>query len=213
MENRKKVIRAKGNKNIRIKVIPGHFATNHSHVNYYVDLTSLKCTYRSAKAAAEELAKRFGPTTPVDTIICLEGTKMIGAYLAEELARPGSLSLSEGNDINVVHPETNANNQMLFRDNMQDMVWEKNVLLLIASASTGKTVIRAMDCLQYYNGRLVGVAALFSATDEVAGQRVESIFIADDLPGYENYLSGQCAMCREKKKVDAIVNSFGYSKI
>jgi len=213
LENRKKVIRAAGNKNIRIKVIPGHFATNHSHVNYYVDLTSLKCTYRSAKAAAEELAKRFRATTPVDTIICLEGTKMIGAYLAEELARPGNLSVSEGNDINVIHPETNANNQLLFRDNMQDMVWGKNVLLLISSASTGKTIIRAMDCLQYYNGSLVGVAALFSAAEEVAGQRVESIFKAEDLPGYENYLSGQCAMCKEKKKVDAIVNSFGYSKI
>ncbi len=213
MENRKKVIRAKGNKNIKINVIPGHFATNHSHVNYYVDLTSLKCTYRSAKAAAEELAKRFVTNTPIDTIICLEGTKMIGAYLAEELARPGNLSLSEGNDINVVHPETNANNQMLFRDNMQDMVWNKNVLLLISSASTGKTIMRSMDCLQYYNGRLVGIAALFSATDEVEGHKIESIFSADDLPDYENNLSGHCPMCRDKKKVDAIVNSFGYSKI
>ena len=136
-----------------------------------------------------------------------------GAYLAEELARPGNLSVSEGNEINVIHPETNANNHMLFRDNMQDMVWGKNVLLLISSASTGKTIIRAVDCLQYYNGNLVGVAALFSAAEEVAGQRVESIFKADDLPGYENYLSGQCAMCKEKKKVDAIVDSFGYSKI
>ena len=213
MESRKKIIRASGNKNIRIKVIPGHFATNHSHVNYYVDLTSLKCTYRAAKAAAAELAKRFGPTTPVDTIICLEGTQVIGAYLAEELARPGNFGMSEGNDINVLEPETNSNNQMLFRDNMQDMVWNKNVLLLISSASTGKTVMRSLDCLQYYNGRLVGVGALFSATPEVAGHRIEAIFTADDLPGYENSLSGQCSMCREKKKVDAIVNSFGYSKI
>lgn len=213
METRQKEIRAAANKNIRIKIIPGHFATNHSHVNYYVDLTSLKCNYQSAKAAAEELAKRFAVSTPVDTIICLEGTEMIGAFLAEALARPGSMSLSEGTDIAVLTPETNANNQMLFRDNMQKMVWNKNVLLLIASASTGKTIIRSLDCLQYYNGHLVGVGALFSAAPEVAGKRVEAIFTADDLPGYENFLSTECHMCREKKKIDAIVNSYGYSKI
>ncbi len=213
MENRQKEIRASSNRSIRINIIPGHFATNHSHVNYYVDLTSLKCRQRSSRAAAEELAKRFMTTTPVDTIICLEGTEMVGAFMAEELSRPGGMSLSEGNDIAVLTPETNSNNQMIFRDNMQDMVWNKHVLLLIASASTGKTINRSLDCLRYYNGQLSGVAALFSAAPEVAGIKVESIFTADDLPGYINALSTDCPMCREGRKIDALVNSFGYSRI
>ncbi len=213
MESRQKEIRAASNRNIRINIIPGHFATNHSHVNYYVDLTSLKSRLQSARAAAQELAKRFATTTPVDTVICLEGTEMVGAFLAEELSCPGGMSLSEGNDIAVLTPETNANNQMLFRDNMQDMVWNKQILLLIASASTGKTIVRSLDCLRYYNGRLAGVAALFSAAPEVAGTKVESLFTADDLPGYINALSTDCPMCRDRRKIDAIVNSFGYSKI
>ncbi|MBQ9413602.1 MAG: orotate phosphoribosyltransferase [Clostridia bacterium] len=213
MENRKKIIRASSNRNITLEIIPGHFATNHSHINYFVDLTTLKSQFRSAKAAAEELASRFATKTPVDTIVCLEGTEMVGAFLAEELARPGSLSLSQGADIAVLTPETNANNQMLFRDNMQKMVWNKNILLLISSASTGKTIIRSMECLKYYNGRLAGVAALFSAEPQVAGVNVEAIFTANDLPGYINSLSGDCPMCRNGQKIDAIVNSFGYSKI
>ena len=34
MESRKQTISAKYNKKIQIGVIPGHFATNHSHINY-----------------------------------------------------------------------------------------------------------------------------------------------------------------------------------
>ena len=30
------------NSSIPLKVVPGHFATNHSHVNYYLDMTTLK---------------------------------------------------------------------------------------------------------------------------------------------------------------------------
>ena len=49
METRLQEIRSRGNKNIKIGFIPGHFATNHSHVNYYVDLTSIK-TRRSLQS-------------------------------------------------------------------------------------------------------------------------------------------------------------------
>ena len=122
METRIQEIAARGNRNVKIGVIPGHFATNHSHVNYCVDMTRIKSFHRMAKSAAAELAKPYLTTTPIDTIICLEGTEMIGAFLANELAQPGTCILNGGNDISVITPETNANNQMIFRDNTQKMV-------------------------------------------------------------------------------------------
>ena len=87
MENRTIKIKSKTNNNVRINIIPGHFATNHSHVNYYIDMTSLKTSYRMARDAAGELAMAYAHTTHIDTIICLEGTETVGAFLAEKLAR------------------------------------------------------------------------------------------------------------------------------
>lgn len=49
MEERMQIIQAAGNSKIQIGVIPGHYATNHSHINYYVDITSLKTGYKMAK--------------------------------------------------------------------------------------------------------------------------------------------------------------------
>ena len=213
METRIQEIRARGNKDIRIGIIPGHFATNHSHVNYYVDLTSIKSRHKMARAAAGELAKKYLNSTPIDTIICLEGTEMIGAFLAEELANAGVRSINSGSDICVLTPETNANNQMIFRDNTQKMVWGKNILLLIASVSTGKTINRSVEGLQYYSGRLAGISAVFSAAREAAGLPVNAIFTEEDIPGYLTSPSTDCEQCKRKQKIDAIINSYGYSKI
>lgn len=213
METRLQEIRSRNNKNIKLGIIPGHFATNHSHVNYYVDLTGIKSRHTMAKAAAAELAKKYATTTPVDTIICLEGTEIVGAFLANELAQNGPHFMNSGSEINVLTPEMNSNNQMIFRDNTQKMVWGKNIVLLIASVSTGKTISRSIDCLQYYSGRLVGISALFSAIQESNGLPVNTIFTGEDIPHYQSYPSIDCEMCKNKQKIDAIVNSFGYSKI
>lgn len=213
MENRVQEIVARGNKNVKIDIIPGHFATNHSHVNYYVDMTSIKSRHRMARSAAVELAKKYLTTTPIDTIICLEGTEMIGAFLAGELAQSGAMIMNRDADICVLTPELNSNNQMIFRDNTQKMIWGKNILLLLSSVSTGKTVNRSIECLQYYSGRLVGIAAIFSAIRESNGLEVNAIFTDTDLPHYQTSLSTECPQCRSKQKIDAIVNSYGYSKI
>ena len=37
----------------QMRVIPGHFATNHAHINYYLDLTMLKSRTSEAKAVAK----------------------------------------------------------------------------------------------------------------------------------------------------------------
>jgi orotate phosphoribosyltransferase len=138
---------------------------------------------------------------------------LLGAFLAQALSDPTIPMLNAGQDINVITPELNANNQMIFRDNTQKMIWGKHVLLLMASVSTGKTINRAVECLQYYNGSLVAIAAIFSAASESRGIKINSIFSPGDLPEYHSYATAECPMCAARKKVDALVNSYGYSKI
>ena len=209
MEDRMQTIQSRKNKKVQIGVIPGHYATNHSHVNFYVAMTAIKTSLKMAKEAAMELGSTY-TNTHIDTIICLEGTEILGAFLAEYVAQAG---INAGADISVITPELNAVNQMIFRDNTQKKIWGKQVLLLISSASTGKSIRRAVDCLQYYNGKLVAIGAIFSAIKEADGIQIHSLFTDEDLPHYENYLANECPMCKQGKKVDALINSFGYSKL
>ncbi|MGN0625314.1 MAG: phosphoribosyltransferase [Oscillospiraceae bacterium] len=213
MESRMHEIRARNAGKVKIGVIPGHFATNHSHVNYYVDMTAVKTSSSTAKEAASLLAQEYMMGTNIDTIVCLEGTEMLGAFLAQALSDPSIPVLNAGHDINVITPELNASNQMIFRDNTQKMIWSKHILLLMASVSTGKTINRAVECLQYYGGNLVAISAIFSAAAESRGIKINSIFTPGDIPEYQSYGTGECPLCAAHKKVDAIVNSYGYSKI
>ena len=88
MENRIYKVMSK-NSNVPLKIAHGHFATNHSHVNYYIDMTTLKTRQSEAEAAAKALVPHYIANTVVDTILCLDGTQIIGAYLAQELNRSG----------------------------------------------------------------------------------------------------------------------------
>ena len=45
------------NSNVRLRVAMGHFATSHSHINYYVDLTMTKHRLSEAREAAAELLR------------------------------------------------------------------------------------------------------------------------------------------------------------
>ena len=71
MDARAIEIESKRNSRIITKAFPGHYATSHSHVNYYVDMTSIKSSHRMARNAAVELSRKYLTTTPIDTIICL----------------------------------------------------------------------------------------------------------------------------------------------
>ena len=42
MESRMVKFYSKESNMVAIHAIPGHFATSHSHINYYIDITSLK---------------------------------------------------------------------------------------------------------------------------------------------------------------------------
>ena len=43
--------------------------------------------------------------------------------------------------------------------------------------------------------------------------KINAIFDSKDVPGYETYSSHECPLCQQGQKVDALVNSFGYSKL
>lgn len=153
MEKRAYDIFSSAGREISIKVIPGHFATKHSHVSHCVDMTSLKSQLNAAKAAARILSQSFA-STPVDTIISLDRMKMIGAFMANELAGSG-INLYQ--NIAVITPEI-TNEKLLLRDNFLPYIKNKSVLLLTASATTGKDVRSAVDGIRYYGGEAVGAA-------------------------------------------------------
>lgn len=199
--------------NVALRYARGHFATNHSHINYYVDITDQKFRLSDAKACAKQLVTHFINNTPVDTILCLDGTAVLGACLASELTKAGFRTLNQHKSIYVVEPEYNASNQMIFRENIKPMIRGKNVLVLMASVTTGVTARQSFEAIGYYGGMVVGVAALYRAVDTVGEFPVRSIYSVADLPDYATYDYRDCPYCRAGKKLDALVNSFGYSEL
>ena len=71
-------------------------------------MTTLKTRLSEAQEIAKHLAERFLFDKVVDTIVCLEGTQVIGAYLAEELTRAGVLSTNAHKTIYVITQSTTA---------------------------------------------------------------------------------------------------------
>ena len=196
-----------------LRMAKGHFATNHSHINYYIDITYQKTRLSEAKDSAYELVSHFINDTPVDTILCLDGTAVLGTCVAEELTKSGFRTINAHQTIYVVEPEYNANSQIIFRDNIKPMIQGKTVLVLMASVTTGYTANRSIEAIKYYGGQVAGVAAIYRAVDEVAGYPVRSIYSLEDIPDYKSYDYRDCPFCREGKRLDALVNSFGYSAL
>lgn len=197
--------------NVPLRVARGHFATNHSHINYYVDITYQKTRLSEAKDVARQLVSHFINNTPVDTILCLDGTAVLGTCVADELTKSGFHTINAHNTIYVVEPEYNSNSQIIFRDNIQPMIRGKHVLILMASVTTGYTAKRSVEAIGYYGGKVAGVAALYRAVDEVEGYPVRSVYSMEDIPDYESFDSHECPRCKRGEGIDALVNSFGYS--
>ena len=94
-----------------LRVAKGHFATSHSHINYYIDVTMQKTRLSEARAVALELVSSYTHTTIVDTILCLDGTEVIGACMASELTRDGYVNMNAHQTIYVVTPEHTTGSQ------------------------------------------------------------------------------------------------------
>lgn len=213
METRLREIKAKKFPDISIKIIPGHFATRHSHINYFVDLTSVISRQKKALAAGKAFASQYSSTTVVDTIICLDGGEVVAAFMADALSNNERRAINAGTDIAIVTPEMNSAGQLILRDNTQNLIWGKNVVLLAAQVTTGKTLDQAIDYIRYYGGKVTAICALFSAIDKVEGYTINALFTKEDLPGYETHDMSDCPECAAGHKIDALVNNYGYSKL
>lgn len=197
--------------NAPLRIARGHFATSHSHINYYIDITYQKTRLSEARDSAQQLVSHFINDTPVDTILCLDGTSVIGTCVADELTKSGFNTINEHQTIYVLEPEYNTNSQIVFRENNMGMIRGKHVLLLLASVTTGGTAKQAVEAIGYYGGHVAGVSAIYSAVDRIDEYPVRSVYNISDLPEYASYDSGDCPYCKAGQKIDALVNSFGYS--
>jgi len=200
-------------RNVPLRVARGHFATNHSHINYYIDITYQKTRLSEAKESARALVSNFINNTPVDTILCLDGTAVLGTCVAEELTKTGFCTMNQHQTIYVVEPEFSNSSNIILRDNIQAMFRGKHVLVLMASVTTGYTAKRAIEAIEYYGGHVAGVAAIYRAVDEILGYPVRSVYSIQDIPDYASYDYRECPYCKAGQKIDALVNSFGYSEL
>ena len=201
------------NPKLEVAVYQGHFATRHCHNNYYIDITRMKHEHDMAREAAMTIAKRYSYTKMIDTIVCLDGSEVIGTFLAFHMSRKGSYYINENKSINVVTPEFDQDEQPFFRDNLIPMIEGKHVLLLISTVKSGKTIARALACMEEHGAEVQGIATVFSTAEVLDGIPVYSLLTTKDLPDYQCTDAESCPMCKAGKKIDAIANSYGLSKL
>ena len=206
-------IRTKNN-NLLLRVAKGHFATSSSHSNYYIDVGAQKSRLSEAKAIAQELCKNHKYSNClVDTVLCLDGMEVVGTCVAEELTKNDYVNINAHQTVYVITPETVNGSQLLFRDNIVPMIKGKHVLIIAVSVASGNTVRAAIDAVQYYGGQVAGVASIFATSNNIAEHEVNSVFNPKDLPDYFSCPSYECPLCKEGKKIDALINCHGYSKL
>ena len=198
---------------ISLNVNSGHFTTSHFHATHYLDLNHLKTNATLARDVAIELALPYLANTLVDTIVCMERTEVIGAYMAEELLQEGTSVINSGREINIVTPISNTNKNLMFQSNKQELIYNRNIIVLVSSISSGTTLRSALECLSYYGGIVVGISALFNAYPEKQEQEIHSLFTGEDIPEYQLFRTGECPLCKAGQKLDAIIVHDGYIKI
>lgn len=77
------------NEDVFIHAIPGHYVTASAHLNYYVGTSDIKHNRVVSVEAAKLLAEYYSVRNmDVDTVLCLYETQALGAYMAQELAKP-----------------------------------------------------------------------------------------------------------------------------
>ncbi len=205
---------AHGDRMVTLNAAQGHFATSQSHINYYIDVTRIKVRVKEAKEAAKSLrSKLVHQIQTVDTIVCLDGTEVLGAFLGDELEKADFRMTNMHETMYVVSPEENSIHQFMFRENVRPSIEGKNVIVLTDTMTTGETVAKAIECIEYYGGMVSCAVSIFSTVSSVGNTRVFSLFTKDDLPGYATYQSADCPYCKKKIPLEAMVNGYGYSKL
>ncbi|MCL2766360.1 MAG: hypothetical protein FWD21_01575 [Peptococcaceae bacterium] len=201
------------NPSIVAEVVPGHFTTGYYHANYYLDVSKLKASALVARDVARELAIPYIARTTVETIVCMDNTEVIGAYLAEELLEHGALIINSGGEIHVVTPMGSSLGKFVFQDSVLDWLYERDIVLLTATISSGRTVNSALECISYYGGNVVGISTLFMTSHDWTERAVHPLFTVEDIPGFKQFLPADCEICKSGQSLDAIISSEGYTKI
>jgi orotate phosphoribosyltransferase len=201
------------NKDVVLRYIPGHFVTPNSHVNYYMDLSDMKSRQREARATGEELAEMYLASDVIDTVLCLNGMEVVGAYMANKLTKSGIISANRHQTMYITSPEYNAGGQMMFRENIIHMVKNRKVLILIDAATTGETLRSAIRTVKFYGGEVIGISAIYSVATKVDDIQIRALYSNRDLPDYASHRPEDCPMCRDGVEIDAICNGFGYSTL
>lgn len=109
--------------NVALRVSKGHFATNHSHINYLIDVTFQKSRLSEAQAVAKALVKQYVTSTIVDTIVCLDGMQVVGACLAEELTKAGFMSIRRFTSL----PRSSAANPSSSSGRTSSLCWQESM--------------------------------------------------------------------------------------
>ena len=210
MEQRIVKFYARESNKLALHAIPGHFATSNSHINFYIDVTGIRSRIGEAEEAARILARKLGHLNYVDTVVCMDGTEVIGAFLAKEFEKEHITSTNQHKTVYVNSPEQSRDNQIIFRDNTKNMIAGKHIVLLLATTTTGETIKRSMEGIQYYGGIIEGIGSIFSTVDSV---KVHSLFDAEVVTSYQAFPKADCPFCKKGMKIEAVVNGFGYSKL
>ncbi len=224
------------NKDLKLEVYKGHFASDRFHSNYYIDLTTMKVQLAKAKMTAEAMAdkyvhrvktkvSRFGmeymagmssnlaSAAPIDTIICMDGCEVLGAYVADDLSNYGVSTNNEFGTYNIITPDFDDSGAMIVTDDIQSMLKSKNILILLATAMQGKTLGRVLSTVTEYGGRIIGISVIFSMVDSLDGYPVNAVFSKEDLPDFELASDKECSFCDKKVPVDGIITRYGLRKV
>ena len=213
MEDNIITVASQKNRNLTVQVATGHFATGSAHRSHYIDIFDLMSSSSVAKQAARELSVPYFSNTYVEVIVYMDGTEILAAYLADQLLQSGVRVMNQGGEIFLVTPTTTKDGRFIFHQSVREKIRDKNVVLIVASMSTGATADQVLECLSYYGCKLVGISAVFSAFPHIGGREIHSLFDCNDIPDYHFYKPSECVMCREGRKIDAIINSEGYTRL
>ena len=175
---------------VSLRVAQGHFATRNSHTNYFIDVTRQQSCFQEADAVAQQLVQRnLTNHILVDTILCMDGTRVIGTCLAQKLTQGGFRSINAGKEIYVLRENVGTNGKLIFRDNARPMLEGKNILLLLASVTTNMDGVanRSFNvnrAAEFCNGKVIQPGEVFSYIDTIGDPSARNGYKTST--GYQN---------------------------
>jgi len=213
MENKAFNVKLQKNPLISIRVIPGHFTASSTHTSHYLDLSVMKSNATIARDVAKELARPYLTSTPVETIVCMGRTEVIGAFLAQELMQSGLNVVNQNTDVYVMTPLVNDVGTLSFTSSMLQHIVNRQVLLLTTWALSGSTLDRVFNTMSFYGAKIAGISSLFVVNPESMEQNINTLFTSNDIEGFKLYSPRNCELCKAGIRLDALISSEGYTRV